>query len=51
MGITLSMLRDYWKNVSDWATGVSVTAPKVGIDQSNPGTTNKVVAELSREGE
>lgn len=30
--ITLGNLRDLWKNVSDWATGVSSVKPKVTVD-------------------
>lgn len=29
--ITLATLRDYWKNVSDWVTGVSTSEPNVKL--------------------
>ena len=51
MLIDLGTLRDYWKNVSDWVLGGS-SRPKVGIDQTTDGTTNRVVSKISQtEGE
>lgn len=43
MSVSLSTLRDYWKNVSDWVTGTSASKPSVTASIDNFPTTQNVV--------